>query len=150
MNERVAVPWHLWVVGVLGLLFTAFGAYDYYMSQTGNRAYIAAAVEPMGIDPDVAVAYFSAFPLWADFFWALGVWAAVAGSILLLLRIRYALHAYLASLLGLVVSNIYGLVNPIPGMTNAGATYAAIAVVAIVMLALTWYARRMTLRGVLR
>ena len=149
MNERITPPWHLWVVGVLGLLFTAFGAYDYYMSQIGDRDHIAAAMEPMGVDVDVAIEYFSSFPLWVDFFWALGVWAAVAGSVLLLLRNRFAFHAYAASLVGLVVSNAYGFANPIPGVTHAAASYMAVAVIAIVMVLLTIYARRMTARGIL-
>lgn len=145
-----AAPWHLWVVGVLALLFTLYGGYDYYMSQIGDRAYIAAAVEPFGIDADVAVEYFSTFPLWADVFWALGVWSAVAGSVLLLLRSRFAFPAYVLSLVGLVVSNAYSYSNPIPGMTDSAMTLVVVAVVVIVMVLLTIYARRMVAKGVLR
>ena len=150
MNETKTVPWHLWVVGLLGLLFTLFGAYDYTMSQLGDRDYIAAAMEPMGVNADDAVAYFSGFPLWADFVWALGVWGAVAGAVLLLLRSRFAVPAFIVSLVGLVLSNAYSLTNPMEGMTDSAATYVAVAVVAAVMVALTVYAHRMRRRGVLR
>ena len=153
MEEPVGTdqaPWHLWVVGTLALLFTLYGGYDYYMSQIGNREYIAAAVEPLGIDADVAVEYFSTFPLWADIFWAIGVWSGVAGSSLLLLRRRFAFHAYAFSLVGLAVSNAYSYSNPIPGMTDSAMTLIVVAVVAIVMVLLTIYARRMASRGVLR
>ena len=150
MNETKAAPTHLWVVGILALLFTLFGAYDYTMSQMGNREYIAAAVAPMGVDVDTAVAYFSGFPLWADFVWALGVWGAVAGSILLLARSRFAVPAYVLSLVGLVMSNVYSLTNPMEGMAESSATYIAVAVVASVMVALLVYAHRMRQRGVLR
>ena len=146
MNETRTVPWHLWVVGLLGLLFTLFGAYDYTMSQLGDRDYIAAAMEPMGVNADDAVAYFSGFPLWADFVWALGVW----GAVLLLLRSRFAVPAFIVSLVELVLSNAYSLTNPMEGMTDSAATYVAVAVVAAVMVALTVYARRMRRRGVLR
>ena len=101
-----SAPWHLWVVGVLAVMFTAFGAYDYVMSQLGDRAYIGAMVEPAGIETEVAVAYFSSFPFWADLVWAIGVWGAVAGSLLLLARRAWAYPAYLASLAGLVASNL--------------------------------------------
>lgn len=145
-----ATPWHLWVVGILAVMFTAFGAYDYVMSQVGDRAYIGAAVEPFGIDTDVAVAYFSSFPFWADFIWAIGVWGAVAGSLLLLARRAWAYPAYLASLAGLIGSNVYGIANPVPGMTDSSMTYAMIAVVFAVMVALAVYARTQRENGVLR
>lgn len=145
-----AAPWHLWVVGVLALMFTAFGAYDYVMSQMGDRAYIGAMVEPFGIDTDVAVTYFSSFPFWADFIWAIGVWGAVAGSLLLLARRAWAYPAYLASLLGLVGSNAYGVANPVPGMTDSSMSYTMIAVVFAIMVALAVYARTQREQGVLR
>lgn len=143
-------PWHLWVVGILALMFTAFGAYDYLMSQMGDRAYIGAAVEPFGIETDVAVAYFASFPFWADCIWAIGVWGAVAGSLLLLARRAWAYPAYLASLAGLVGSNIYGIANPVPGLTDSSMSYAMIAVVLAVMVALALYARAQRDGGILR
>lgn len=148
--NRVPVPWHLWLVGAFALLFTAFGGYDYYMSQIGDRAYIEAAVAPFGIDTDAAVEYFSTFPFWLDLVWAIGVWGGVLGSILLLLRKRIAYPCYAVSLAALVVSNVYGFVNPMPGMTDPGATLIAVAVVFTVMLALTFYARAMGRKGALR
>lgn len=146
---RDTAPWHLWVVGVLALMFTAFGAYDYVMSQTGDRAYVGAAVEPFGIEADVAVAYFAGFPFWADFFWAVGVWGAVAGSGLLLARRAWAYPAFLASLGGLVGSNAYTLAHPVPGMTDSSMSYAMVALVFAVMVALALYARAQRDSGVL-
>lgn len=148
--ERPATPWHLWLIGILALLFTLFGGYDYYMSQIGDRAYIEAAVGGMGIDVDAAVDYFANFPLWMDLVWAIGVWGGVAGAVLLLLRSRFAFPVWLVSLIALVVSNAYGFINPIPGITDPRPTYMAIAVVFVIMLALTLYARAMAKRGVLR
>jgi hypothetical protein len=146
---RPDAPWHLWAVGTLALLFTGFGAYDYVMSQSGNLAYMQAMVEPMGVDADAAVAYFANFPLWADAVWAVGVWAGVGGAVLLLMRRALTYPLWLASMTGLVLSNAYGMVHPIPGMTDTSATYATIAVVFVVMLALTLYARAQRNAGVL-
>lgn len=148
--EEVQVPWHLWVVGTLTLLFTLFGAYDYVMSQSGNLAYMQAMVQPYGIDPQVAVDYFSGFPLWADAVWTVGVWSGVAGAVLLLLRRALAYPVLLASLAGLVGSNAYGIANPVPGLTDTTTTYFTIAIVFGVMLAVALYARSMRGRGVLR
>ncbi len=149
-GEVKDAPWHLWAVGVLGLLFAAFGAYDYIMSQIGDRDYVAAAVEPMGIDVDAAIEYFANFPLWIDFFWAVGVWSAVAGAILLLLRRRLAYPAYAASLVGLAITNGYSFVNPIPGVEHNAMSAVVVGIVVLVMVLLTIYARRQATTGVLR
>lgn len=149
-NADAAAPWHVWVVGTLTLLFTLFGACDYVMSQTGNRAWMQMMVEPAGLDAEAALAYFSGFPWWADAVWAIGVWSGVAGAVLLLLRRVAAYPVLLLSLAGLVLSNAYGLANPLPGMTDTTATYATVGIVFVVMLAITLYARSMRNSGVLR
>jgi len=149
-ENTIEAPWHVWVVGVLTLLFTLFGAFDYVMSQSGNRAWMEAMVEPAGIEADVAVDYFSSFPLWADAVWAVGVWAGVGGALLLLMRRAAAYPVLLLSLGGLVLSNAYSMSNPLPGMTDGTATYVTVAVVFTVMLAITLYARAMRNAGVLR
>lgn len=149
-TQSGATPWHLWAVGLVALLFTAFGGYDYYKSQIGDRAYIESAVGGMGIDVDAAVSYFANFPLWMDTVWAIGVWGGVAGAVLLLLRSRHAYPVWAVSLVALVISNIYGFVEPLPGVTDPTQMYIAIAVVFVVMLGLTLYARAMDAKGVLR
>lgn len=142
-------PWHLWVVGVLTLLFTLLGAYDFVMSQSANRAYIEAMVAPQGITADVALAHFTGFPLWADLAWAVGVGAGVGGALLLLLRRALAYPALLASLAGLLVTNAYAAAHPVPGLTDTSASYATVAIVFMLMLAVTLYARAQRKAGVL-
>ena len=34
-----STPWHLWVVGVVSLLWNAFGGYDFIMSATQGETY---------------------------------------------------------------------------------------------------------------
>ena len=41
LNTHVKTPWHLWLVGILGLLWSTMGATDYFMTQTGNEAYLS-------------------------------------------------------------------------------------------------------------
>lgn len=98
-----------WVVAVLSLLWNGFGGYDYTMSQTRNAEYISM----MG-NYDEIVAWMDRFPLWADFGWGLGVWGSVAGSILLLMRSRHAVTAFLVSLVGAAVSFAAQMMNPLP------------------------------------
>ena len=40
-TDRAYTPWHLWVVGVVGLLWSAMGALDYVMTQTKNKSYMS-------------------------------------------------------------------------------------------------------------
>ncbi|MCJ7421481.1 hypothetical protein [Sphingomicrobium astaxanthinifaciens] len=139
-----AAPWHLWVVGVVSLLWNAFGAYDYLMTQTRNDAYMG-QFTPDQLD------YFYGFPAWMEFFWALGVWGAVAGSVLLLLRKRWAVHAFIVSLVGLVGSSIYSfVVNPVPESMGSAGYAVFTAVIFAVTLLLVWYSVTMVRKGVLR
>jgi hypothetical protein len=95
-------PWHLWVVGVVGLLWNSFGGYDYFMSKTVGDAYLrqAGMTEPQ-------IAYFNAMPDWMTAVWAVGVWGALLGSVLLLVRSKWALHVFIASLAAFVLSLVY-------------------------------------------
>lgn len=107
-------PWHLWAVGFVSLLWNAFGATDYTMSQLRNRAWLDPAAESMGITAAQMIAYIDSFPAWMHAFWALGVWGAVAGSVLLLLKRRHAVWAFGLSLLGLAVTQFYQAFTPQP------------------------------------
>lgn len=148
--ENTGAPWHLWVVGVLSLLWNGFGGYDYTMTQLRDRDYIASAVGPMGFDVDTAIAYWDGFPIWADAFWAFGVWGSIAGSLFLLLRSRFAVHAFVVSLIGLIGGMTYQFSNPMPGLTDTTIPMIFTAVIFAIIIALLFYARRMTARGVLR
>lgn len=97
-----AVPWHLWVVGIVSLLWNGFGGYDYLMTQTRGVEYLSG----MGMT-QAQIDYFHAMPVWMNAVWAIGVWGAVAGSVLLLLRLRWAVWAFAASLAAVAVSIVY-------------------------------------------
>jgi len=155
MNEsssaRAPAPVHLWIVGVLSLLWNCVGAYDYIATKLVDRAYIASMTEPMGVDADSAIAYFTGFPLWMNVAWAVGVWAALAGSVLLLLRSRYAFHAFVLSLAGIVGAAYYQFVaNPYPGLTDSAIPMAFSVAIVLITAGLAWYARAMTGKGILR
>jgi len=142
---KAAVPWHLWVVGVLSLLWNGFGAYDFVMSITQGEAYWRAS----GMN-DAMIAYYNAMPGWMYGPWVAGVWGALAGSILLLLRNRYAFHLFALSLLGALGSLIYGLMNPMPELPAEMAVMAYMPWVILLIAAfLAWYAWTMSKKGVL-
>ena len=146
MAVGTKTPWHLWVVGGLSLLWNAYGGFDFIMSVTRGEAYWreSGMTQPM-------IDYYNAMPAWMYAPWILGVWGAVIGSILLLLRNRLAVPAFAVSIVGAVASALYGLMHPMPDLPPAMAimTYMPWVIVVIAAL-LLWYAWTMGKRGVLR
>lgn len=147
MNEstsvRAATPRHLWVVGIASLLWNAFGAYDYIMTNTRNAAYLAQF-------PPEMMQIIDGFPVWATVAWACGVWGAVAGSILLLLRSRFAVHAFAVSLAGLAVGQIYQAAIDVPASMRGGAMMVMTLLIWAAAIFLLLYAWRQRKAGVLR
>ena len=148
MNDMtVRTPWHLWVVGVVSLLWNAFGGYDFIMTTTRGDAYMT----EMGMTQPM-IDYFNAMPTWMYGPWILGVWGAVLGSILLLLRNRLAVWAFAASLVGAVLSLVYGqIISPMPELPPEMAMMSYMPwIITVIAAFLAWYAWTMKKRGVLR
>jgi hypothetical protein len=148
MQQAVSArtPAHLWIVGILSLLWNCFGAYDYTLSHMRNMDYLA----KMG-DPNVMLVYMDSMPMYAKFGWGLGVWAALLGSVFLLMRSRYAVHAFALSIVGMFLSFGGQYLGPTPpaAMTQGMAKYVPIFII-VLGLAQLWYAWRERGEGVLR
>ena len=142
-------PWHIWVVGVVTLLWHGFGAYDYLMSATRNAAYFEMIPEDQR--PGM-LAYLDGMPVWAVSTWALGVWGSVVGSLLILLRSRHAVAAFVLSLIGLIGTSLYTYVlAPVPAMSRMNSVAMIITLtIVVVLLATLFYARRQVALGNLR
>lgn len=142
-TASVKVPLHFWLIAVLALLWTAFGCLDFTMTVTRNPYYLAQF-------PPEMVDFIDAFPAWVIAAWALGVWGALVGSVLLLARSRWAVVAFAGSLLGLALTTIYQATVDMPEAMATGANLAMTVIIWIVAIALLWFAIRMRSRGVLR
>ena len=151
MQEAVSArtPAHLWIVGILSLLWNCFGAYDYVMSHMRDAAYIKASMP--GVDPNAALAWMDSFPMYAKAGWALGVWGGLLGAILLLMRSRYAVWAFAVSMIGIVLSIGWQLTiaAPLPG-ADSGMAKVIPAIVIVIGLFMLWYSWSMEKKGVLR
>lgn len=146
MNDAIAArtPWHLWAVGLLSLVWNGLGGFDHVMTKTHNARYLAA------FPPDQR-AWFDSYPLWMNAAWAVGVWAGILGSLLLLLRSRFALHAFLLSFAGLAIVTAYQFGSgTIPESLRTKGDYVFTASLWAVAAFLIWYALRERARGVLR
>ena len=143
-NNAVKAPWHLWVVGIVGLLWSAMGAVDYVMTMTRNEEYMA-AFTPGQLE------FFYGFPVWVDASWAIAVWGGVLGTILLLLRMGLAVWVLLASFLAMVVTAFHNYVLS-NGLEVVGDTFSLVftAIIFLVGLGLYLYAKAMQSKGVLK
>lgn len=152
MQQAVSArtPAHLWIVGILALLWNGFGAYDYTMSNMRNMDYIASAMP--GVNPAVALAWMDAFPIYAKIGWALGVWGGLLGAILLLMRSRYAVWAFAVSMLGIVLSIGWQIAAapPLAGATDSPMAKIIPIIVILIGLFLLWYSWGAEKKGVLR
>ncbi len=140
--SRRRTPVHVWIVGILSLLWNLMGAFDYLATELKLEFY-------MSRFPEAQLAYFYNYPAWAVSGWALGVWGAVAGSIGLLLRHKWSVWAFAVSLVGMLISSIYmlGMSNGAEIMGTGAVTFSA--VIWLVAILLFVYSRRQTAAGVL-
>lgn len=136
-------PWHLWGLGGLSLPWNAFGCWDYLMTQTKGAEHL----RQFGFT-DVQVDYMLSAPPWAMAVWALGVWPSLLGSVLLLLRSRFAFHAFAVSAIFFGVSLVYQYVMS-PGLKVMGFSPMSV-VIAGLLGFFIWYARATAKAGVLR
>lgn len=141
-REPHRTPLHLWVVGILSLLWNAVGCFDYLATKLRLDFYMSQFTEAQ-------LEYFYGFPAWLSIFWALGVWGALVGSLALLFRSRWAVTLFAVSLLGMIVSTVYTvfLTNGLDIMGAGGAVFSG--VIFVIGVLLLFYARRMRAHGVL-
>ncbi len=145
MDAASKTPWHLWVVGILALVWNGGGGLDYIMTQSENEGYLSQ------FTPEQR-AFFTSIPVWAVSTWALSVWGAVLGSILLLFRSRYAVTCFGVAIITFLITAIYthGLAEPkITDVVGTGAAVFSV-IIFLITTALWLYSRWMRTRGVLR
>jgi hypothetical protein len=142
-TDVAPTPWHLWLIGVVALLWNSMGAFDYVMTQTRNEAYLSGFTAEQ-------LAYFYSFPAWVDAAWAIAVWGGVLGALLLLLRRRLAVWVFLVSLIAMVSTTFHNYILS-NGMEMMGDAFSLgfTAVIFLIALALFLYARAMQKRNIL-
>lgn len=139
--QGVKAGWHLWLVGVLGVLWNGFGCFDFTMTATRNAAYL----EPY---PKEMIDYWFAMSWWIWVIWAIGVFGGLLGSVLLLMKRALAVQLFAASFLAALVSMIIGMTaKDAPKMEGAEAFPFIILGIALGLLVYAFWQQR---RGVLR
>ncbi len=146
MSETIArttTPLSFWMIAVVSLLWNMFGAYDYTMTNLRDADYLS------NFPPEM-MPFLDAMPAWATTFWALGVWGSLAGSVLLLLRSRHAVSAFLVSLVGALVSFAHQYSSDMPDSLKTPGFLAMSAMIIAAVVFFWWYARRTREQGILR
>ena len=101
-ETTIKTPWHLWAVGVAAVLFNSIGVFDFVMSMAQGPAYMASA----GMTP-AQIEHYKDMPAWMTADWAVGVFGALAGSVLILLRHKLAWPVLAVSLAAFLISVAY-------------------------------------------
>ena len=137
-------PWHLWLVGIASFLWNGIQAADYTMAKLQLPAYVAQ------MQPE-QLAFFEGFPLWASATWAIAVWGALLGSILLLTREGSAAIVFAVAFIAMIATGVYTTLLAEPSMIDMAGLGPALlsGLIVLVGLGLWIYARAMRQRGVL-
>ncbi|MBN2291427.1 MAG: hypothetical protein JXM70_03320 [Pirellulales bacterium] len=145
MSEAMVTkpPRHLWIVGIVALLWNLLGVVDFILTRAKNVAY-------MGQFTPEQVEFFYRFPTWLVVFWAVAVWGSVLGIVLLLFRRKLAVHILVASFICMLVTMIhnYGFAGGAAILGTTGLIFSA--VVFVIELALIIYAYVMVKKGVMK
>jgi hypothetical protein len=142
-SAETRVPAHLWIVGVLALLWNGFGCYDYLLTNLKNQTYLT----QFSADQ---LAYMNSLPAWLTGSWAIGVWGGLAGSILLLMRSRYAVWMLGLSLIGAIVGLGYQMfLTKMPASMREGMMGIMPWVIILIAAFLFWYSWNAERKGLL-
>ena len=136
---RAAAPLHLWVVGVLLVLWNGLGVALAIAAQTARMP---------SVDPDIS-AYFDNQPLWFVLIADLGPIAGLAGAVAMLLQSRTALWFFVAQIVITSLANGYEVVVGSSLLLTNPETRNASLVLAVFIAAEIGYAWFLTRRHVL-
>ena len=140
MTKPSAPLWFYAAAG-FGLLWSAFGIFQYLMTVGSD----AAALEAQGMTPEQA-ALMAGLPAWMAAAFAFGVFGGTLGSLGLLLRATWARPLLLASLAGYILLWIGDLAKGV--FATLGAPQVAILTLVVAVAAfLVWLDRAARTRG---
>lgn len=144
-DMTVKTPWHVWLVGVVGILWNAFGCWDYTMTQLKGEEHLRS----FGMT-DAQIAYFDAMPAWTHGVWAIGVWGGLLGAVLILLRRKLAMPVFVVSFLGFLAGLLYQYALSEASSVMGENSWIMQVVIGAGCVFFIWYAWTMSKKGVLR
>jgi len=148
MNDNtVSVPkvagihWSFWIIGIVAILWNLMGCLNFYMQMNAD------ALAKM---PESHRAIAESRPLWATAGFALSVFAGVLGGVLMLLKKSLAHYAFVASLIGSIVTMFHALImGGIATRFGPFELVLGIAMPLILGLFFVWYTKKAQRRGLI-
>ena len=89
-----------WVVAILALIWNVIGAMAYLVDAFMSTEALAQLPEEQRL-------LYETRPAWVTTSFAIAVWSGVLGAIALLLRKKWAITAFIISLIGVLAQNVY-------------------------------------------
>jgi hypothetical protein len=139
-DTRPKAPWHLWVVGILSVLWNGAGTATIMAAQFGAYPDL----------PADEAAYYAAQKLWFVAVTDFALLGGVLGGAALLLRSRWAATLFALSLVAIAITNGYDLAVGTSRMFTNATTVVVTCLIWILAILQLWYAAAMRGRGVLR
>jgi hypothetical protein len=133
-------PWHLWVVGIVALLWNGSGAYTIMMAQAGKL---------YDLEPGEA-AYYAAQPIWFVVLTDIALVAAIAGALALLSRKSLAVWLFALSLGAIVITNGYEFATATSRAFGSRAAFIVTIIIVLIAIFELAYAWAMKQRAALR
>lgn len=139
--QGVKAGWHIWLVGIIGILWNGFGSLDFTLTTMRVEAWLAPY-------PKAVVDHIFSLPWWMFGLWAVGVFGGLAASIALLMKSKAAATLFPASLIAAMVSFVVNSNDPdAPKMEGTDIIPYMVIVLALIFAAYAFWQQR---RGVLR
>lgn len=129
-----------WVISAMALVWNLLGVMAYIEQVTMS----AEALQAM---PENERALYESAPAWATSAFAVAVWAGALGSVLLLIRKKWAIPVLIVSFVGIVVQMVhsFGIANSIEVYGPGGMVMPVM--VLIIGAALIWFSRKANEKG---
>jgi len=135
MNDKTVggIHWSFWAIGAVALIWNVLGVVNYLMQMNADA---------LAAYPEAARALVDGRPAWATGAFAIAVFGGALGCLLLLLRKSAAYYVFIASLLGVIVTNIHTL-----GVDGSTEIWVGSVISLAVAAFLIWYSKQAESKG---
>lgn len=96
--SEIKIHWSFWLICVVALIWNAMGSINFIMQMNS---------EMLANYPEAARSLVASRSLWATGAFAVAVFAGLLGDILLILKKTAAYYLFIASILGVIMTNIH-------------------------------------------
>ena len=133
-NENIGgVHWSFWAIGAVALIWNVMGVINFFMQMNPDA---------LADYPEAARSLVEGRPEWATGAFAIAVFGGALGCLLLLLRKSAAYYVFIASLLGVIVTNIHTF-----GITGSTEIWVGSLMSLVVAAFLIWYSKQAESKG---